>query len=398
MPVLVGGVRTPFGKFGGRLTGVGQVQLGVMVLRESMVRAKTLSSHDVTPQAVVVGIGCFEGGLFVPARQIAVESGLATSTPSVTLDRACCSGMTAIGAAWRDVRLGLRSVVGVVGVESLSTTPYLMPQTRWGVRRGDITLTDPLAFRSPLAGDEQIAKYTGEMAVRHGYGRVEQDEWAIISHERYGAALHKGLLDPQVLPWCSVVTSSDDDGRGDEQYRPDASIEALSRLKPVYGSPTVTAGNAPGLNDGAAGALIVDGAIPGGIQDGVGGSILDYFETAGDVTAGVIMPGRAILEVLKRNRLGVSDIHVFEINEAYAATVLCSTLEIAGGDEARAVQIRQRTNIWGGAIASGHPLGASGMRITLNAIDILHQRGGGYAVAAVCGGFGQVDAVLIKVS
>jgi acetyl-CoA C-acetyltransferase len=349
------------------------------------------------PEALVVGMGCFEGGIFVPARQIALKAGLPVQLPSVTLDRACCSGMSAIGQAWKEIRGGLRSVVSVVGVESLSRTPYLLPEIRWGVRRGDIKLGDPLAFRSPVAGDVQIAKYTGEVALSYGFGRDAQDEWAVTSHERYGAALRAGRLAGQVLRWSEVVRGDTDDGHADEQYRPQVSIHELAKLDPVYGSPTVTAGNAPGLNDGAAAVTVVAGSADSDPPPDGAAYVVDYVELAGEVTAAAVMPGEAIVEILRRNQLSVSDIGAFEINEAYAATVLCSTLAIAQGDKKYACEIACKTNMWGGAIATGHPLGASGVRISINLIDVLGQQGGGYGIAAVCGGFGQTDALLIKV-
>jgi acetyl-CoA C-acetyltransferase len=258
-------------------------------------------------------------------------------------------------------------------------------------------LDDPLAFRSPLSRDAEIARYTGEMALQIGYDRSAQDDWAFTSHHRYGEAIASGALDDQMLSWSSVLSSDEFPGRTDEQYRPDISLAGLSKLAPVYGSPTVTAGNAPGLNDGAASAMVLDERHAPDLPPGASGTIVDYLETAGGVTEAVLMPGRAIRSLVERNGLTLEDISVFEINEAYAATVLCSTHEAADGDRAKARLLRDRTNLWGGAIAIGHPLGASGVRIALNVVAQLRKVGGGYGIAAVCGGFGQTDALLLRV-
>ena len=165
MPRLIAGTRSPFGRFGGRLRDVEPLELGATVLRHSLNRADAVIRSELAPEAVIAAMGCFEAGAFVPARQIAVNAGIAVTTPSLTIDRACCSGLTAIGIAAKEVRSGDKHSVAVVGLESMSRTPYFLPGLRWGVKRGDVVLNDPLAFRSPLAANAPIARYTGELSL-----------------------------------------------------------------------------------------------------------------------------------------------------------------------------------------------------------------------------------------
>jgi acetyl-CoA C-acetyltransferase len=402
---IAASVRTPFGRFGGRLRERSPIELGALVLRAAVSRA---GSDGADIAELYVGMGCFEAGQFVPARQMLFGSGLPVSTPSLTVDRACCSGMTSIGLAWRDLSAGSCPRAAVVGVDVLSSTPYLLSQARWGTRRGDFTVMDPLAFRAPFLGDTQIAKYTGEVAIERGCGREAQDAWAVASHQRYGEALAKGLLDRQVLSWEAVesgdVLAGDavpagtaaEGSRQDEQYRADVRLERLASLPTVYGSPTVTAGNAPGLNDGAAAVVLSTGDTAGG-SAAPRAEVLDYLQMAGEPTSAVYLPGRAITRIVRRNGLSMSQVHVVEINEAYAATALCSVAEMASEADMSADDLAGITNTWGGSIASGHPLGASGVRIVANVIDRLAARGGGVGVAAICGGFGQTDALLLRV-
>jgi acetyl-CoA C-acetyltransferase len=398
---ITASVRTPFGRFGGRLRERSPIELGSLILRAAVSRAGS-DGEDIGE--LYVGMGCFEAGQFVPARQMLIGSGLPVGTPSLTVDRACCSGMTSIGLAWRDLLAGSYPRAAVVGVDVLSATPYLLEQTRWGTRRGDFTVKDPLAFRAPFLGDTQIARYTGEVAIERGCGRQAQDAWAVASHQRYGEALGKGLLDRQVLSWAAVesgdVLAADataEGSRQDEQYRADAELERLASLPTVYGSPTVTAGNAPGLNDGAAAVVL-------STRDAIGeagpprAQIIDYLQMAGEPTSAVYLPGRAVTQIVRRNGLSMSQVHVVEINEAYAATALCSVAEMASEAAVPAEHLAVITNAWGGAIASGHPLGASGVRIVANVIDRLAARGGGVGVAAICGGFGQTDALLVRLA
>src|SRR5688572_12136029 len=326
------------------------------------------------------------GAMLTSVRQAVLLSNLPETTPSATIARACCSGMTAIGIGMKDLRCGEARAVVCGGFEALSRTPILWP--RQHARIGDVSSTDPLLMRG-LMVDRPIPVYSGDEALRQGVDREQQDEWAMRSHQRYFAAESKGYFgferfgvearDGKGRP-CRVTT--------DESPRADSSFEKLAALEPVYGGKTVTAGNAPGLNDGAAFLVITrrDFALQHGIEPLA--RLVDYAQVSGGPTSGTATPAAAIMRIAERNGVGAGEWDLVEINEAYAAVPLVSTLILADGDRAAADSIRSRTNVHGGAVAIGHPLGASGARIVMTLINGLHQRGGGRGVAAICGGFG----------
>jgi acetyl-CoA C-acetyltransferase len=384
---LLDGVRSPFGRFGGGLRDVPVDQLGVTAIDALRRRASSLVERA---DELIVGMAMIEGGLMVPARQVAVRAGLPESLPTLTIDRACCSGMTAVGLGLRAVRGGA-AVALAMGLESMSRTPRLLHETRWGAKRGDLTVEDLVLLRSPLSG-MPIAVYAGKEALERGVTRQQQDEWALTSHQRYFAAREAGYFDDEIFPVETGATTV----AHDEQPRADSSLEALSRLPCVYDGPTVTAGNAPGLNDGVCALALGDEQAVALLGHGPLAEVRAHHQTAGSPTSAVYLPGVAIKAVLDRAGLTLDDLDVLEINEAYAATVLTSVRTLAGGDAGLERALLERTNINGGAVAIGHPTGASGARITLTAARELRRRGGRWAVAAICGGFGQTDAVLLR--
>jgi acetyl-CoA C-acetyltransferase len=329
--------------------------------------------------------------VLTPARQALLLSGMPESIPSFAVDRACCSGMTAIGLAWKDIRLQLADVVLCGGFESLSTTPFLWPRQR-GARPGAVAVKDPLLLRADFI-DVAIAAYTGHEAVKRGIGRQAQDAWAAASHRRYFEAEANGYFDFERVPFDADGAKLD----ADESPRQDSTPEKLATLRTVYDSPTVTAGNAPGLNDGAAFLVLASGRAmrTHGLEPLA--RIIDYGQAASGATSGSYLPGIVARTLLDRAGTTADDLRRLEINEAFAATPLVSTLELADGDARRAERLRERTNAAGGAVAIGHPLGASGARITMTLINGLRRAGGGLGVAAICGGFGQGDALLVGV-
>lgn len=379
--------RTPFGRFGGALATLTGPQLGALAV-DAALKASGVSASDV--DAFYSGVGMIGSGVLAPVRVALMHSTLPVTTPSVSIDRACCSGMSAIGLAWKDIKHGLADVVICGGFESLSQTPFQWPRQR-GARPGPVDVADPLLFRTPLL-DSAIAKYSGEEAIAAGVSRAEQDRWALHSHERYWAAAESGYFAEEIVP----VTTEAGEITADESPR-HTSMEQLARLKPVHDSPTVTAGNAPGLNDGAAMLVLVSGRYVEANSLATIGEIVDYVQVADRVTSGTSTPAIGIQRLLKGNAIGVEDLDLIEINEAYAATPMVSTLRLANGGHDRAQELRAKTNVHGGAVAIGHPLGASGARITATLIHGLQRRGGGLGAAAICGGYGQGDAVLVKV-
>jgi acetyl-CoA C-acetyltransferase len=384
--------RTPFGRFGGALKALTATDLGVHAVNGLLDRA---GLPEKAVDAAYVGVGMIAAGVLTPARRIVLGSRLPDERPSLTVDRACCSGLTAIGIGAREIASGEAGVVVCGGAESLSNTPRLLQRTVPG-RPQEMALDDPLTLRAPF-GDTAIAVYSGEEALAHGIDRRRQDEWALASHGRYFAAEAEGAfaVERPILEIAGGKETVTLDA--DESPRRDSSMEALEKLRPVYGGPTVTAGNAPGLNDGAAFLMLAapDSADKQGLP--IMARIIGYAQVAGSRTSGTWTPAVAIGKLLARHGMRVGELAAIEINEAYAATPLVSTLKLADGDTVEAERLRRLTNVHGGAVAIGHPLGASGARIAMSLINVLMRRGGGIGVAAICGGYGQGDALLIEV-
>ncbi|MDE1674881.1 thiolase family protein [Nocardia gipuzkoensis] len=384
---LVGGLRTPFGRFGGRLRDLSLVELATEAVR-GLVEQHHWPSEAVSE--LLLGTGMIEGATFVPARQLSLALGLPESLPTLTVDRACCSGMTVIGLAARTISAGACSVIAA-GAESMSRTPRLLHSTRWGAKRGDLKVEDLLLMRSPLSGTP-LATYTGHEALARGVTREDQDQWALRSQQRYAAAEADGWYDDERI----TVHTRRGAVSQDEQPRADMSLESLAALDTVYDSPTVTAGNAPGLNDGACALLLAGNRTLNETGAQPLARLAGYEQIAGGPTSAVYLPGVAIRRLLDRVGVPLHDVAVIEINEAFAATAQCSLGELAGSDAELEAELRERTNPNGGAVALGHPMGASGARVTLAAARELRRRGGRWAVAAICGGFGQADAVLLE--
>ena len=382
---LVGGVRSALGRFGGALHEVPVVDLARQVIGAALDRL------DWSPDALdemYVGIGMIEAGMMVPARQIALAAGLPEHLPSLTVDRACCSGATTVGLAARSIERGAGSVL-CVGVENMSRTPRLLHGTRWGTRLGSLDVEDLLLMHSPVV-DEPIASYVGRVALEHGIGREEQDRWALTSQRRHAEATARGYFSNEITP----VETPQGSFEKDEHPRPDATLEALGRLPTVRNSPTVTAGNAPGLNDGAVALVVADRATA---ADRVPlARVAAYLQTAESPISSAYLPGLAIRRLVEKQGLGPEDLDVIEINEAYAATPLVSIRRLADNDPALEEKLLQRTNMNGGAVAMGHPVGASGARLVLTAARQLRETGGRWAAVAICGGFGQTDALLLE--
>jgi acetyl-CoA C-acetyltransferase len=391
--VVVAVARTPFGRFNGALRGRSGPELGAAVIDQVRERAK-LPAGAV--DAVYLGVGMIGSATLTPARQAVLLSQLPNETPSLAVDRACCSGMTAVGLGFKDIKVGAADAVICGGSESLSRTPLLMPRTR-DRALGELVLDDPLLLRAPVV-DASIASYTAIEALKNGVDRRAQDAWAVESHRRYFAADAQGYFDFERVPIPVPEGGSGDLAIDkDESPRRDTSIDKLAVLKTVNGSSTITAGNAPGLNDGAAALVLLSERKARDLAIPILARIRGYAQVSEGPTSGSYTPAIAIERVLQRHGLTPDRLDLVEINEAFAATVLVSTLRLAGGDPAAAEKLRMRTNLHGGAVAIGHPLAASGARIVMTLINGLRRRGGGVGAAAICGGFGQGDSILVEV-
>jgi acetyl-CoA C-acetyltransferase len=319
-----------------------------------------------------------------------IHSALPNTTVSVAVDRACCTGMTAISSAFANLKSGGGIKAMVAGVESLSSMPVLLSRSS-DRRIAGMTMTDPLLL-SGTVSPKTIAEYTSEEALKYGISRDMQDDWAYSSHEKYFAGRAIGLQDDDVFAPPGVSPEM----LGDEGPRANSDRAKLAQLPTVNGSRTITAGNAPGLSDGAAGMILMEGAAMRAAAVEPVAEILDWVQVAGDIQQGTSVPQVALQRLIERNRLSFDDIALFEINEAFAATPLVSTWLLAQALGRPVDAVLGKTNIYGGSVAMGHPLGASGVRIVMQAANILRQKGGGLALCAICGGFGQGEAVLIK--
>lgn len=392
--VVAAVARTPFGRFNGMLRDLSGPELGAAMIDEVCARAK-LSEGSV--DAVYMGVGMIGSAMLTPARVAVLRSQLPNETPSLAVDRACCSGMTAVGFAFKDIKAGAAETVICGGFESLSHTPLLMPRNRERAL-GDLVLDDPLLLRAPDFIGGSISSYTAEEALKHGIAREAQDAWAVESHRRYFAADAQNYFD---FERTSIRAPSGKSGEQlidkDESPRRDTSVEKLAQLKTVRGSKTITPGNAPGLNDGAAVLVLASEKKARALSLPVLARIRGYAQVSEGPTSGSYTPAIAIEKLLRRHDLTPGRLDLIEINEAFAATVLVSTLHLSGKDQTAAEKLRARTNPHGGAVAIGHPLGASGARLVMTLINGLRRRGGGIGAAAICGGYGQGDSILLDV-
>jgi acetyl-CoA C-acetyltransferase len=386
-------VRTPFGRFSGQLADISTAKLGALTVDALLARTK-LPAEKV--EALYMGVGMIGAATLTSTRQTVLLSKLRKETPSLTVDRACCSAMSAIGLGWRDIKLGFADAVICGGSENLSATPYLWPRRRER-SLGDVTAGDPLTLRTPTV-DASIAGYTAKEALAVGIDRRMQDEWALASHQKFFAAEQSGYFDAERMhvdvpgPRGGSVRMTTDEGP-----RSDTSLEKLGALKTIYGAETITPGNAPGLNDGAAFLLLVSERIAKEHDLPILARIAGYSQVADGPTSGSYTPAIAISKLLAATNRDPRGLDAIEINEAFAATPLVSTLRLAEGDEAAAEKLRRKTNQHGGAVAIGHPIGASGARLAMTLVNTLQRRGGGRGATAICGGFGQGDALLIDV-
>lgn len=397
--VIVSAVRTPFSKFGGVLRDMRSIDLGAVVIKEVLNRVGVdpgevdeLYYGTCIPAEVAA-----EGG--VAGRQALLLAGLPNGTISLTIDRACCSSLTAVQLGCRAIRSGVAEVVIAAGAENMSRACYLVSSSiRWGTRLGPIIMEDKLFELGQAKGVNPVALDTGEVALEHGVTREDQDQWALLSQQRYARAYAEGKFKEQIMPievpqkkGPPIIFDKD------EFPKPETTLEKLAKLPTVYGSPTVTSGNAPGLDAGASAILFMTekkskelGLVPLA-------TILSVSSVARVPREMAITPAFAIEKALSDSSITLDEIDLIEINEAFAAMPLLGIKLLAKNDPEKMELLRQKTNVNGGAIAIGHPVGASGARILMTLMYELRRRGGEYGVCAICGGFGQGDGAVIKV-
>ncbi|MEH7248458.1 acetyl-CoA C-acetyltransferase [Neobacillus niacini] len=388
--VILSGVRTPFGKFGGALSSLTASQLGGIAVKEAIARAG-VNPDDV--QEVILGTVLQGGQGQIPSRQAAREAGLSWEVKTETINKVCASGMRSVTLGDQIIRAGDEEVIVAGGMESMSNAPYILPKARWGLKMGDSSVKD-LMIHDGLSCSftgVHMGTYGNSTAKEMEISREAQDQWALRSHDRAVAAIENGIFAEEIVP----VTVPQRKGepvvvKHDESPRKDTSIERLSKLAPVFNADgTITAGNAPGINDGAAALVIMseERAVREGRQPEA--IVLGHAAVAVEAKDFPQTPGLVINSLLKKTGRTVEEIDLFEINEAFAAVVLASE-KIANLDT-------EKVNVNGGAVALGHPIGASGARIIITLMHELKRRGGGIGIAAICSGGGQGDAVMIEV-
>jgi len=387
--VILGTARTPVGKLGGGLASLKPAELGGTAIGAALERA------DVAPEQVehvVVGTVLQAGQGQIPSRQAQINAGIPKEVTSETINKVCASGIRAAGILDAAIRAGDVDVAVAGGMESMSQAPYLLPQLRFGARMGEVKTLDAMVhdgLTNPFTGKQMFVEAT-EVGNELEMTRADLDRWALRSHERAIAATDEGRLSDEIVPVTISSRKGDTVVDVDEGPRRDTSLEKLAKLPGLAGKDgSHTAGNSPGVNDGAAALVLAseDWAERNGKE--ILAEIVAQAQTADDYPYLARTPATAAKKALERAGLQPGDIDLWEINEAFASVTL-NSIRMLGIDE-------DRVNVNGGAVAMGHPIGASGARILGALVHELRRRGGGYGCAAICSGGGQGDAVIIKV-
>ena len=388
--VIVAGARTPMGRLLGSLKDFSGADLGGIAIRGALDRAGVAPE---TVQYVIMGQVLQAGAGQITARQAAVKAGVPMSVPALTVNKVCLSGLDAIALADQLIRAGEFDIVVAGGMESMTNAPHLLPKSREGVKYGNATLVDSMAFDALTCAfdDVPMGESTDRYNERFGLTREDQDAFAARSHQRAALAQKNGIFAEEIVPVevpqrrGDPVVVTDDEG-----IRADTTAESLARLRPAFRPDgTITAGSASQISDGAAAVVVMSRTkaeelgLPWLAEIGAHGNV------AGPDASLHEQPANAIQQALDRDGLTVADLDVVEINEAFAAVGLVSSRKLGLTDD--------QVNPHGGAIALGHPVGMSGARLALTLAMELKRRGGGVGAAALCGGGGQGDALLLRV-
>ena len=387
--VILAGARTPIGKLSGALASFAATDLGGFAIKAALERA------GVSPDRVdyvIMGQVIQAGAGQITARQAAMNGGIPMTVPATTINKVCLSGVNAIHLADLMIQAGEADIVVAGGMESMTNAPYLLPGARAGFRIGDQTVVDSMMYDGLFCAFDQCAMGAGteKYAASAGLDRQSQDQVAANSHERAARAAKDGLFDTEIInvevpqrKGDPVVVSVD------EGVRAETTLESLASLRPAFDKAgNITAGNASQISDGGAAVIVVSKAKAEEIGVEPLGEILGYGQVAGPDPSLLTQPARAIKVALDRAGLAVGDVDLFELNEPFAAVGVASMADLGISHEI--------VNVNGGAIALGHPVGMSGTRITMHILNELKRRGGGVGAAALCGGGGQGDAILVR--
>ena len=388
--VILGTARTPFGKMGGGLSSLDATDLGGTVIEAALERSGVEPGQV---EQVVFGQVLQAGQGQIPSRQAQIKGGIPKEVPSETINKVCASGMRSLGIADQAIRAGDSNVAVTGGMESMSQAPYLLPNARFGFRMGDVKALDAMThdgLTNPFT-EKQMINEASEVSNELEITRVDMDRFAERSHRLAHEATEAGRLADEIVGVTVKSRKGESTVEADEAIRPDTTLETLAGLKGIGGpDATHTAGNAPGVNDGA-GAIVVaseewaerNGKAPLA-------RILSYGTVADDFPYLAKTPANAARQALEKIGKSPDEVDLWEINEAFASVAL-NSVRMLGVDE-------EKVNVNGGAIALGHPIGASGARIVGALVHELKRRGGGLGVAAICSGGGQGDAIVIEVN
>jgi acetyl-CoA C-acetyltransferase len=388
--VILSTARTPFGKMGGGLSSLDATDLGGTAISEALDRAE-VSPDDV--QGVVYGQVLQAGQGQIPSRQAQIKAGIPREVPSETVNKVCASGMRSIGIADQAIRAGDLDVGVTGGMESMSKAPYLLPGARFGFRMGDVQAIDAMThdgLTNPFT-EKQMINEASEVSNELEITRADMDRFAERSHQLAHKATEEGRLAEEIVTITIESKKGTNEVAADEAIRPDTTLEVLSKLKAVGGDDaTHTAGNAPGVNDGAGAVVVASEEWASKNGKNPIATVLAYGQVADDFPYLAKTPARAALQALEKIGKTPADVDLWEINEAFASVAINSMRMLEIDD--------QNVNVNGGAIALGHPIGASGARIVGALVHELKRRGGGLGCAAICSGGGQGDAILVEVN
>jgi len=392
--VIVAGARTPIGKLSGSLAGFSAAQLGGFAIKAALERAG-IEPDEV--DYVFMGHVLQAGAGQITARQAAVNAGIPMTVPATTVNKVCLSGLNAIYLADQMIQSGEAEIVVAGGMESMTQAPHVLPGSRSGFKFGDVTLVDSMNYDGLFCAFDQLAMggATEKYAAAAGMERRPQDELSAASHERAARAIKDGLFAEEIVP-VEIPQRKGDPVvfDTDEGVRADTTAESLGQLRPAFDKAgNITAGNASQISDGGAAVIVVSKAVAerlaSSLPNGPLGEIVGYGQVAGPDPSLLNQPARAIKAALAKAGKQVSDVSLFELNEAFAAVGVSSMADLGISDDI--------VNVNGGAIALGHPVGMSGTRLALTLLHELKRRGGGLGAAALCGGGGQGDAILLQV-
>ena len=387
--VILSTARTPFAKMGGALASLGAIELGGNAISAALERSAVEPGQV---EAVAFGHVLQAGQGQIPSRQAQINGGIPKEVPSETINKVCASGMRSVGLLDQAVRAGDLGVGVGGGMESMSNAPYLLPGARFGFRMGDVTAVDAMThdgLTNPFT-DKQMINEASEVGNELEITRPDLDRFAVRSHELAARATDEGRLAEEIVGVTVKSRKSETVVETDEAIRPDTSLEALAKLRAIGGDDaTHTAGNSPGVNDGAAAVVVASDEWAEANGKGVLARIVGYGTIGDDYAYLARTPAKAAKLALEKAGRSASDVDLWEINEAFASVAI-NSIRMLGIDE-------EKVNVNGGAIALGHPIGASGGRIIGAIVYELQRRGGGLGCAAICSGGGQGDAILIEV-